>query len=95
MIYLPKCHKRRLPPRHHVHVHVGDGDHDHVEVGIVVVVVIIVVIIVVVIVVVCVDHVGCQGGREDGEAHEVEHVEAVAGAGAAPVAASYIAGHAS
>ena len=61
----------------------------------VIVVVIVVVIIVVVIVVVCVDHVGCQGGREDGEAHEVEHVEAVAGAGAAPVAASYIAGHAS
>ena len=73
MIYLPKCHKRRLPPRHHVHVHVGDGDCDHVEVGIVVVVV----VVVIVIVVVCVDHVGGQGGREDGEAHEVEHVEII------------------
>ena len=71
-------------PHHRVHVHVRHCHREHVLVGVVVVVVVIVVVIVVIVVVLCVYHVDDEGGCEDGEAHEVEHVELVPGTGRAP-----------
>ena len=69
---------------HHVHVHVGHRDREHVLVSIVVVVVVVVIVVIVIVVVLGVDHVDNEGGGEDGEAHEVEHVKLVARAWATP-----------
>ena len=65
---------------HHVHVHVGHRDREHVLVCIVVVVIVVVIVVIVVVVVLGVDHVDNEGRCEDGEAHEVKHVELVSGA---------------
>ena len=72
------------PPHHRVHVHVGHRDREHVLVCIVVVVIVVVIVVIVVVVVLGVDHVDNEGGGEDGEAHEVEHVKLVARAWATP-----------
>ena len=78
---------------HRVHVHVGHCHREHVLVGVVVVVVVIVVVVIVIVVVLGVYHVDHEGGCEDGEAHEVEHVELVPGTGRAPGWGSYALNH--
>ena len=65
---------------HCVHVHVRHRDREHVLVRIVVVVIVVVIVVIVVVVVLGVDHVDNEGRGEDGEAHEVKHVELVSGA---------------